>query len=236
MGSYNWKQLPRGNLKKRLYIQSQKKIISFQKAPNFCEPKQEGCVAKQTLNDDSCLVACDGLYADITDDSLQQETIKSRCYLAVLCFSTFQIDSLGFHTLTEALTEAKYGSSYVSYTMLEADRLNLKQLFSAPTEGRDYGMGYKALSEQYKTYKENYVKYIKFDPLKPNPGKDLFLPIQWSTFVFQVCWWTSTLHWRRCSSSLTRQDLMRLNGTSRSTKEHEYWLSRACAKMTIIVH
>ena len=33
-------------------------------------------------------------------------------------------------------------------------------------------MGYKALSEQYKTYKENYVKYIKFDPLKPNPGKD----------------------------------------------------------------
>ena len=31
MGSLNWKQLPRGNLKERLYIQLQKKIIFFSK-------------------------------------------------------------------------------------------------------------------------------------------------------------------------------------------------------------
>ena len=47
-------------------------IISF-KAPTFCGPEQESCVLNQTLNDASCLVACNGLYADITDDSLQQK-------------------------------------------------------------------------------------------------------------------------------------------------------------------
>ena len=60
----------------------------------------------------------------------------------------FKIDSLGFHSLTEA----KYGASYQSYKMQDVDRLNLQQIFSAPTEWRDDGIGYKALNEQYKTY------------------------------------------------------------------------------------
>ena len=92
MGSYNCKQLPRGNLKERLYILLQKEIISFQKAPNFCGPEHEDSVAKQTLNDDSCLVACNGLYADITDDYNQQKTValeQGTCYL-VVCFSSIQ--------------------------------------------------------------------------------------------------------------------------------------------------
>ena len=28
------------------------------------------------MEDDSCLVACDGLYADVTDDSLQQKVVE----------------------------------------------------------------------------------------------------------------------------------------------------------------
>ena len=68
--------------------------------------------------------------------------------------------------------------------MLNADRLNLQQIFSAPTEERDAGIGYKALKDKYKIYKENYAKYVKFDPLESNLGKDLILRMQGSTFVF----------------------------------------------------
>ena len=38
----------------------------------FCGPREENCVAKQTLQDESCLVSCTGLYADVADDSLKE--------------------------------------------------------------------------------------------------------------------------------------------------------------------
>ena len=37
-----------------------------------CGPEKEDCVGKQTLKDQSCLIPCTGLYADIEDDSLKQ--------------------------------------------------------------------------------------------------------------------------------------------------------------------
>ena len=71
-----------------------------------------------------------------------------------LYLPSFKINSLGFQTLTGA------------YGLSAEDKLNLRQLFSAPTEKR--GDEYKTLRAQYKNYKENYVKYMKFDPTKPN--------------------------------------------------------------------
>ena len=43
----------------------------------FCDPKKENCVANQTLKDQSCLVPCAGLYADIVVDSFKQTSLAS---------------------------------------------------------------------------------------------------------------------------------------------------------------
>ena len=50
----------------------------------------------------------------------------------------------------------------------DADRLNFRQLISGSPEKKKDGPEYSR--EQYKGYKESYVKYIKFDPAKPNPS------------------------------------------------------------------
>ena len=147
MGSYNWKQLPRGNLKERLYIQLQKKIISFQKAPNFCGPEHEDSVAKQTLNDDSCLVACDGLYADITDDSLQQKTMEGVNHLSLFLHFLKDITS-GFLTFTYQTPET------------------VQQFFSGSADVKEDGL--ESFRQHYKSYKESYAKYMEFDPDDPN--------------------------------------------------------------------
>ena len=41
----------------------------------YCGPGEEGCVSSQTLKDESCLVPCSGLYADIADDSLNRQNL-----------------------------------------------------------------------------------------------------------------------------------------------------------------
>ena len=46
---------------------------------------------------------------------------------------------------------------------------HLHRLFSGSIEEEEHG--YKSWREQYKSYKESYVKYIQFDPEKPNLSK-----------------------------------------------------------------
>ena len=42
-------------------------VCCLQKVTNYCGPEKEDCVGNQTLKDESCLVPCTGLYADIAD-------------------------------------------------------------------------------------------------------------------------------------------------------------------------
>ena len=67
-------------------------ISEIVQAPIFYGPERAGCVSKQTLKDDSCLVACDGLYADISDDSFQQKTIKGDLHL--ICSICFKVNPI----------------------------------------------------------------------------------------------------------------------------------------------
>ena len=64
--------------------------ISFLKELTFCGPQHETCVSKQTLQDDSCLVACDGLYADITDDSLKEKNMDLQKRIMALQQKTME--------------------------------------------------------------------------------------------------------------------------------------------------
>ena len=68
---------------------------------------------------------------------------------------------LGFLSLTKALDKSYAWNS-------DSDRLNFEQLFSGPVKKENDGL--KFLRNQYKNYKESYVKYMKFDPEKPNPS------------------------------------------------------------------
>ena len=52
---------------------SHKRYFPFQDFTN-CGPEKESCIENQTLKEESCLVPCTGLYADIVDDSLKQTT------------------------------------------------------------------------------------------------------------------------------------------------------------------
>ena len=108
------------------------------------------------------MVACDGLYADVTDDFLQQKTTTLQekmiegVYFPVVMQLYLKIYSPGIRILAGG-----------SFGLTSAHRLNLDQLFSGSAEKNENGL--ESLREQYKSYKENFVKYMKFDPESPNP-------------------------------------------------------------------
>ena len=93
-------------------------------------------------------------------------------------------------------------------------RITLHHLF--PTNQERKQNRHESVREYYKHYKESYVKLLLFDPKNTNSSIFDFSPKQTITLVFQLCWY-STLHWRRCTSSLTQQPMTRLKGMSRST-------------------
>ena len=74
----------------------------------------------------------------------------------------FKTDSPGIRTIAKASYVGRFGSS----RMLDADQLKLQQLFSGHTERRENEL--ESLREQYKCYKESYVKYMQFDPDSPD--------------------------------------------------------------------
>ena len=66
MGSENW---PGENYISKYFLIIEQDSLS-------CGLEMEVCVANQTMTDKNCLISCDGLYADITDDSLKQNVMR----------------------------------------------------------------------------------------------------------------------------------------------------------------
>ena len=55
-----------------------KLIVMYTQAHKLCGPESQTCVTEQKVNDDACWVPCTGLYADISDDSLEQKTMEGE--------------------------------------------------------------------------------------------------------------------------------------------------------------
>ena len=120
--------------------------LNLQDVP-FCGLDKESCVAKQTLNDKNCLVTCDGLYADVEDDSLK----------------------ISVQTLTRELRKGiingvkwENDQDKSKENLLDA----LQQLLPSSEEAK---VG--ELTKSYHKYKRKYVKHIIFNPNYTNFGK-----------------------------------------------------------------
>ena len=93
----------------------------------------------------------------------------------------------------------------------QEDLYQLHQMVALSIEKRE--AGHEALKEQYKRYKDNYVKHLRFNPESLNLSK-IILTSSKSTNFFQHLS-LSMLLWRRWISFLTRLPLMRLSEMSR---------------------
>ena len=94
------------------------------------------------------MVSCEGLYADIADESLQQTVMKGNIFV-IWCAS---VKHPGFLSFTQDLDEDS-----------RRRRLEeLEEIFSSSLEKNDKRL--MSLTEEYNQYKRNYLEHIQFDP------------------------------------------------------------------------
>ena len=75
----------------------------------------------------------------------------------------------------------------------------------------DENIDVKTLIDAYHNYKKEYVKSLSFSPKEKGLSKSNFVA---SLNCFQLPPWIMP-HWRQCTSTLTRQPMMRLRGMKR---------------------
>ena len=140
-------------------------MSSVCKDVTVCGPEKDTCIANLTLKDKSCLVPCDGLYADVADNSLKQNVMKGKNPLNSY-HSTF-VDNyhhLGFQTITDELGKAN--------KRFDA----LQQMFpdlSADEESKSVD----SLTRIYHNYKREYVKHLSFNPGTENLSKYILMTL-----------------------------------------------------------
>ena len=108
-------------------------------------------------------------------------------------------------------SELRLLSNGLPHCGFQEDLYQLQQMVALSIEKRE--AGHEALKGQYKRYKENYVKHLRFNPESLNLSKRILTSSK-STNFFQHLR-LSMLLWRRWISTLTRLPLMRLSEMSR---------------------
>ena len=132
------------------------------------------------------MVSCEGLYADIADESLQQTVMKGN----ILVMSCASVKHLGFLSLTQDLDEDS------KRRRLE----DLEEIFSSSLDKNDKKL--MSLTEEYNQYKRNYIEHIQFDPEDKSLSESNHV-YKIQTF-FQLSS-MSTLHLKPSTSTMTRQ-------------------------------
>ena len=176
-----------------------KQKSSFQDITN-CGLEKETCVANQTLRDRSCLVSCDGLYADISDLYQSVESLKQNVLTGLWSLSVqddFFPNFVRFpenvariwarwrtsQRLPRILCEKhRYQGDHGSYHLLwilglqELGQGNkrvepiFQQMFPTFFASEKFDDGL-LLSNTYNNYKKNYVKHLTFNPEEEDSSK-----------------------------------------------------------------
>ena len=103
------------------------------------------------------MVPCSGLYADISDDSLEQNMLEG----ATINLHFVTPSYIGFRVMTDLTDE-----------LTQKGLINLEQMvFSSP--GRKKA-SHASFRKQYKNYKESYVRHLQFDPDEANLSMTAF--------------------------------------------------------------
>ena len=107
-----------------------------------------------------------------------QMTPLSRLWWKVWIFITFfffvNFSNSGFRALSSGLPQDSIDREQL---------LSLQQLVSTSADGKEAGR--ESFREQYKRYKESFVKHLRFDPEKPNLSKFLLSKIKLTHLYFR---------------------------------------------------
>ena len=154
----------------------------------------ESCVRNQTFKDESCLVSCAGIHADIANDidslklttqALEQNVIKggkSNILWHKLCI--YQL-TLGFQTLTNLLGAMAWDEHESKDKMIAA----LKQMFPTLALAEKKVDEVTRLTEVYHKYKRKFVKHLSFNPEENDTSKYLSSFFDPSWLVYQSFIW-----------------------------------------------
>ena len=129
-----------------------------------CGLAKEDCVSNQTLKDESCLVPCSGLYADVADDSRFQENQQDM----------LKGISLGLAMYSKKVDDELAHGRHKTAVDEEQLQKVLQQMISSQADPEDGG--FRLSMGEYIKYKERYVKHLQFNPNIQNLSKCLISP------------------------------------------------------------